>query len=128
MPAKKDQQTTDDCQRSRCPVSSFLDILGDKWTLLVVRDLFFGKHTFKELQASLEKIPSNILADRLKRLEAQDIITRELYQERPKRYGYHLTDKGKELKPVMRSLIEWSNKYIPCTYDVKEIEKRLPKE
>ena len=109
------------CTRSRCPVACTLDILGDKWTLLVVRDIFFGKHTFKELQQSTERIPSNILADRLKRLEQESIIERELYQERPKRYAYKLTKKGRELMPVMKSLVRWSNKYYPETIDMSEL-------
>jgi DNA-binding HxlR family transcriptional regulator len=111
-------QSTDSCQRSRCPVACVLDIVGDKWTLLVVRDLFFGRHTFKELQDSLEKIPTNILADRLKRLEQHGILRREPYQERPRRYRYHLTEKGMDLQPVMRALVGWSKKYIHGTYDV----------
>lgn len=117
-----DPRPPTDCKRSRCPVACILDILGDKWTLLVVRDLFFGKHRFKELQASLEKIPSNILADRLKRLEQQGIVRRDLYRERPKRFAYHLTPKGADLEPVMRSLVAWSNKYLPETYDISDIE------
>lgn len=116
-------EDTADCRRSRCPVACVLDILGDKWTLLVVRDLLFGKHTFKELQDSPEKVPSNILADRLKRLEGQGILCRELYQERPRRYSYHLTEKGMDLRPVMRSLIVWSNRYIPGTYSLADIGK-----
>ena len=117
MPQDK-THSGDSCARSRCPVACVLDIVGDKWTLLVVRDIFFGKHTFKELQNSMEQIPTNILADRLKRLEQANIIQRELYQERPKRYRYHLTEKGMDLKPVMLALVEWSNKYIPGTYQV----------
>ena len=66
-----------------CPVACILDILGDKWTLLVGRDLLSGKHTFKEILASLEKIPGNILADRLKRLEREGTLRHELYQQRP---------------------------------------------
>ncbi len=106
------------CHRSRCPVACVLDIIGDKWTLLVVRDLFFGRHTFKELQNSLERIPTNILADRLKRLEQQQIVRRELYQSRPKRYRYHLTEKGRDLGPVMQALVGWSKKYIADTLEV----------
>ena len=106
------------CQRSRCPMACVLDIIGDKWTLLVVRDLFFGRHTFKELQNSLERIPTNILAERLKRLEQQQIVRRELYQSRPRRYRYHLTEKGQDLGPVMRALVGWSKKYIPDTLEV----------
>ncbi len=109
------------CQRSRCPVSCILEIVGDKWTLLVVRDLFFDNHTFKELLSSPEKIPTNILADRLKRLEHSGLIRRELYQERPSRYAYYLTEKGLDLEPVMRSLMVWSNKYIPDTIKMEDI-------
>ena len=119
-------QSEPDCKRSKCPVSCILEILGDKWTLLVVRDIFLGKHTFKDLQSSAEKIPSNILTDRLKRLEQNKVVCRELYQEHPKRYRYYLTQKGRDLKPVMESLIVWSNKYIPETYKLEDIRKMLP--
>lgn len=118
-----DKKPAKDCHRSRCPVSCILEIVGDKWTLLVVRDLFFNNHTFKELQASPEKIPTNILADRLKRLEHSGLIRRELYQERPKRYAYYLTEKGLDLEPVMRSLMVWSNKYIADTIKLEDILK-----
>jgi len=118
-----EKSTTEDCHRSRCPVSCILEIVGDKWTLLVVRDLFFDNHTFKELQASPEKIPSNILANRLKRLEHSGLVRRELYQQRPKRYAYYLTEKGLDLEPVMRSLMVWSNKHIPETFKLEDILK-----
>ena len=111
----------ENCQRSRCPVSCILEIIGDKWTLLVVRDLFFDNHTFKDLQSSAEKIPTNILANRLKRLEEGGLVSRELYQERPKRYAYYLTEKGRDLEPVMRSMIVWSNKYVPGTVKLEDI-------
>ena len=114
------EQSGDRCQRSRCPVACALDVIGDKWTLLVVRDLLFGRHTFKELHQSLEKIPTNILADRLKRLEQHGIVHRELYQERPKRYRYCLSEKGMDLRPVMLALVGWSRKYIPDTDDVPD--------
>ena len=122
---KDKQDAADACQRSRCPMACVLDLIGDKWTLLVVRDLFFGKRLFKELQDSMERIPTNILADRLKKLEAAGIVAKEAYQERPVRYAYRLTDKGMDLKPVMLSLVEWSNKYIPGTLKVDA--SKLPK-
>ena len=118
-----DKKTVEKCHRSRCPISCILEIVGDKWTLLVVRDLLFDKHTFKELLSSPEKIPTNILADRLKRLEHGGLIRRERYQQRPKRYAYYLTEKGLDLEPVMRSLIVWSNKYIPDTIKLEDIIK-----
>ena len=113
------------CNRSRCPVSCILEIIGDKWTLLVVRDLLFDNHMFKDLQSSPEKIPTNILSDRLKRLEASGIVRRELYQERPKRYAYYLTEKGKDLGPIMQSMMVWSNKHIPDTYKLEDILNTL---
>jgi len=127
MIKKEDETSSTDCNRSRCPVSCLLEIIGDKWTLLVVRDLLFDKHTFKELQASPEKIPTNILAQRLKRLEKADVIRRELYQERPKRYAYHLTQKGQDLAPIMKSMMVWSNKYLPETYKMEDILNGLIK-
>ena len=121
--ATEDKKPVEDCHRSRCPVSCILEIIGDKWTLLVVRDLFFDNHTFKDLQASPEKIPTNILADRLKRLEYSGLIRRELYQERPKRYAYYLTEKGLDLEPVLRSMMVWSNKYIADTIKLEDVLK-----
>lgn len=101
--------------RSPCPVANMLDILGDKWTLLVIRDMMMGKSTYSELQNSFEKIPTNILAERLKRLQQAQIITREQYQDRPPRYAYHLTDRGRALRPVMKEIAKWGLKYLPDT-------------
>lgn len=104
-------------RRSPCPIANTLDLIGDKWTLLIVRDLlFFGKRQYRELAASPEGIPSNILADRLKRLEQARLILKKPYQERPVRYAYALTERGAELKPVLLALIEWGNRHIPGTY------------
>lgn len=125
--ASSDKRIVTDCKRSLCPVSCFLDIVGDNWTLLVVRDLLLGKHTFKEFQASPENIPSNILADRLKRLEREVVITRQPYQKRPKHYAYYLSNKGKDLGKVMRSMVAWANKHIPDTYDMQSSKGMLSK-
>lgn len=123
--SKDKKEAANDGRRSHCPVSCILEIVGDKWTLLVVRDLLFNNHTFKNLQSSPEKIPTNILANRLKRLEKGGLVRRELYQERPKRYAYYLTEKGLDLKPVMKSLIVWSNKHIPDTRKLEDIVTEL---
>ena len=89
--------------RSPCPIANTLDILGDKWTLLVVRDLLFlGKRLYGEFMQSGEGIPTNILADRLKRLEETGLVTKEPYQSNPIRHQYRLTRKGAELFPVLR--------------------------
>jgi DNA-binding HxlR family transcriptional regulator len=98
-------------KRSDCPVSNTLDILGDRWTLIVVRDLFLGKRRYGELAAATEKIPTNILADRLKLLQAYGVIERMAYQERPKRYEYRLTEKGRDLAPVLRAMVKWGRKH-----------------
>jgi len=104
-----------DFKRSPCPVANLLDLLGDKWTLLVVRDLLNGPKTYKAMQDSPEHIPTNILAERLKRLERVGLIERSQYQEKPVRYSYMLTDKGKDLRPIIVAMADWSNKYIPGT-------------
>jgi DNA-binding HxlR family transcriptional regulator len=104
--------------RSPCPIAAGLDIFGDRWTLLVVRDLFYGSRLYGELANSKETIPTNLLADRLKRLEEYGLITRELYQEKPKRYAYELTDAGRQLKPVLQSMAAWGAANRPGTRKV----------
>ena len=101
--------------RSACAVANSLDIVGDKWSLLVVRDLLHGKSTYGELADSPEHIPTNILAERLKRLEAAGIIVGTPYQERPVRYTYTLTPKGKALGDVLLAFVRWGRQYIPGT-------------
>jgi len=101
--------------RSACAVANSLDIVGDKWSLLVVRDLLHGKHTYGELALSPERIPTNILADRLKRLESTGIVTSTPYQQRPVRYSYTLTPKGSALGEVLLALVRWGKQHIPGT-------------
>jgi len=102
--------------RSPCPIASSLDLLGDKWTLVVVRDaLLFGKTRFADFLGSGERISTNLLADRLKRLECAGILERRQYQVRPPRYEYQVTQKGRELLPVLIELVKWANRHIPDT-------------
>jgi len=98
-------------RRSRCPVSCTLDILGDRWTLLVVRDLVRGKRRFAELVDSPERIPTNILTDRLKRLVTLGIVQSRRYSDHPPRLEYQLTAKGEDLRPVLRAMVEWGIKH-----------------
>ena len=93
--------------RSDCPIASSLDLIGDRWSLLIVRDLFLGKHRFSEFLASGEGIKTNILAERLKRLERAGLVERSLYQQHPPRYEYHLTESGRELSPVVKAIYAW---------------------
>jgi DNA-binding HxlR family transcriptional regulator len=102
-------------RRSACAVANTLDIVGDKWSLLVVRDLLHGKQTFGELQASPEGIPTNLLADRLRRLEEAGIVVATAYQEHPVRYAYTLSQKGEELGEVLLAIVRWGRKHIPGT-------------
>jgi DNA-binding HxlR family transcriptional regulator len=98
-----------------CPVACSLDVIGDRWTLLVVRDLFAGLHRFGDLVSSPEHIPTNILAERLKRLEAAGLISAEQYSERPPRFEYHLTERGRELAPVVDAMATWGLTQFPGT-------------
>lgn len=95
--------------RSDCPIARALDVFGDRWTLLVLRDLmFFGKRTFGDFQASAEGIAPNILADRLKALEANGLIARRPSESgHPRRFTYHLTSLGWSLEPTIRTIARW---------------------
>ena len=107
--------------RSACAIANSLDIVGDKWSLLVVRDLFHGKRTYGELALSPERIPTNILADRLKRLESAGIVASTPYQKRPTRYAYTLTPKGSALGEVLLAFVRWGKKHIQGTVTLKEV-------
>jgi DNA-binding HxlR family transcriptional regulator len=106
--------------RSACAVANSLDIVGDKWTLLVVRDLLQGKRTYGELLNSPEAIPTNILADRLRRLEAAGIIVSTPYQQHPIRYTYTLTPKGTALGDVLLAFVRWGKRHIPGTVALRK--------
>lgn len=102
--------------RSDCPIASTLDVVGDKWSLLVIRDIgLFGKHRNKDFQGAGEGIPTNILASRLKQLVVDGLIEKRLYQERPPRFEYHLTPSGKALMPVVMAMAEWGLKHFDGT-------------
>ena len=94
-------------RRSVCPVACTLDILGDKWTLLVIRDLFCGKSHFREFMQSPERIASNILSDRLERLLQSKLIETAPSSTRSDSHAYVLTDRGRALMPVLESLRDW---------------------
>jgi DNA-binding HxlR family transcriptional regulator len=107
--------------RSACAIANSLDIVGDKWSLLVVRDLLHGKRTYGELASSPERIPTNILADRLKRLEAAGIIASTPYQQHPRRYSYTLTPKGNDLGGVLLAFVRWGKTHLPGTTTLGEV-------
>jgi DNA-binding HxlR family transcriptional regulator len=94
-------------RRSPCPIACALDLIGDKWTLLVVRDLAHGKSLFKEFCASPESIATNILTDRLNRLVKNGLVERYSAPSQPGRDAYRLTSKGETLVPVLGVVARW---------------------
>ena len=95
-------------QTSNCAVAKTLALLGDKWSLLVVRELMLNKQlTFKAISENISGIPTNILSDRLKRLMEHELVGRRPYQDHPPRYDYKLTEKGVSLRPILMALAEW---------------------
>ena len=99
--------------RSDCYVAQTLDLVGDRWTLIIIRDMMIGKTRYGDFLASDEGITTNILAARLKRLESESLVEKVLYSEHPPRWEYHLTEKGLALKPVLISMIEWGKENLP---------------
>ena len=102
--------------RSPCPIAGALDLVGDRWTLLVIRDLLlYDKRRFADFLSSPEGIATNILADRLERLERCGLVERRANAERPARAEYHPTARGWDLAPVLRELIRWGQRHVPGT-------------
>ena len=110
MPTKQPQR------RSNCPISYALELFGDKWTLLIIRDMLFKqKRRYGQFADSEEKVSTNILADRLARLEAEGLVTRQADPENGRQVVYALTPKALDLAPMMIEMILWSAKYDPHT-------------
>lgn len=104
-------KTTEVKFRSRCPIARTLDVLGDKWTLVIMRDaLFFDRRTFAEFERSGENIPTNLLANRLKKLVEFGLLEKVQYQTHPVRYRYEPTEMADELKPILRSIKRFGEK------------------
>jgi DNA-binding HxlR family transcriptional regulator len=98
--------------RSGCPISIALEIFGDSWSLLIVRDLMFkGLHAFNDFLAAGEGIASNILADRLTKLEAAGIVTKSADAADARRFRYRLTEKGMDLAPALIEIVLWSARH-----------------
>lgn len=98
-------------RRSPCPVACSLDIVGDRWTLLVIRDLFLGRSRFRDFAASPEGIPTNILSDRLERLLQHAIVEQIPAHDGTKRLAYALTKKGRALGPLLEAMRDWGLKW-----------------
>jgi DNA-binding HxlR family transcriptional regulator len=96
----------------RCPVARALDVIGEKWSLLILRDLVRkGPLRFQDFEKGLPGVAPNTLSARLKTLEAQGVIATRLYEQHPPRHEYFLTEKGKALGPVLKALRAWGEQY-----------------
>jgi DNA-binding HxlR family transcriptional regulator len=96
----------------KCPVARALDVIGEKWSLLILRDLRrFGPMRFQDFERSLPGVAPNTLSARLKMLESQGVIATRLYEAHPPRYEYFLTEKGEALRPVLKALYAWGERH-----------------
>jgi len=97
-------------QQENCSIARTVAVLGERWTLVILREAFNRRRRFEDIQRDLG-IARNILADRLQRLVAEGILERRAYQQRPERFEYRLTDKGRDLYPVLIALMQWGDRY-----------------
>lgn len=102
-------------RRSPCPIACTLDVIGDKWTLLVIRDMSFGRTQFKEFAESPERIATNMLADRLSKLVDCGLAEKFPLSDASGREGYRLTAAGESLRPVLTAIARWGLEHIPGT-------------
>src|SRR3954454_2757634 len=97
-------------EAQNCSVARALEVLGDRWTLLVIRDAFLGVRRFDDFQRDL-RVARNVLSDRLQRLVDEGLLERHRYQERPERFEYRLSEKGIDLWPTVITLMKWGDRY-----------------
>jgi DNA-binding HxlR family transcriptional regulator len=97
-----------------CSIAGSLELIGERWTLLVIRDIWLGRRRFGQIQESLG-LARNVLSSRLQRLLDEGIVEKRIYSERPERYEYFLTEKGLDLWPVMIALISWGDRHVTGT-------------
>ena len=113
-------------KRSLCGISSLLDVLGDKWSLLIIRDIMFkGKSTYGEFLASDEKIATNILADRLELLESQGFIVSKPHPDSRVKSVYSLTQKGLDLMPVLMEMLVWADSHMEISQQGRDFAKLI---
>ena len=112
MEPSKAANRWDDLATDSCPVARAMSVIGDRWTLLIVRDCFLGKSRFEQFQTSLG-VTRHVLSARLKRLVETGVLERNPYSTRPLRYDYRLTDKGRDFAPALVGLKDWGKKHMP---------------
>ncbi|WP_409300099.1 winged helix-turn-helix transcriptional regulator [Peribacillus sp. SCS-155] len=99
-----------------CNIAQSLNIIGDRWTLLIIHEILIGHTTFNEIKKGLDGLSSNLLSDRLKHLEENGLVVSELYSTHPPRYRYELTESGRALEHVFNSLILWGQNHLKKCY------------
>jgi len=100
-----------DIDQMTCSLARTLSVIGDRWTMLILRDAFLGVRRFEDFQKDLQ-MPRHRLSERLRKLVEQDVMTRVQYESRPRRFEYRLTEKGRDLKSVVQSIHTWAEKWI----------------
>ena len=108
-----------------CPIAMTLDLIGERWTILIIRDLYFGRHRFNELLASSPGMSTKILSERLKLLEQHGLVRREIYSEHPLRAEYHLTDKGASLESVLNAIGMWGGQNLVESKDAAALFAKI---
>lgn len=102
-----------------CNIAQTLNIIGDRWTLLILHELLIGQTNFNDIKTNLPGLSANLLSARLKSLEEAGLVEAKLYSEHPPRYAYSLTDSGKALDPVFNALILWGSEHLtPCYKEI----------
>jgi DNA-binding HxlR family transcriptional regulator len=114
--SNKLQKDMRDNKRSGCPIANALEIVGDRWTLVLIRDLINGKTKYSEFLDSPERITTNVLADRLSKMTRAGLVTRIAYSKRPPRFEYQLTSRGRDLLPLAQAMCRWGNAHISDTW------------
>jgi len=109
-----------------CPIAQTLDLIGERWTLLMVRELAFGRTKFSEFQEGLPGIPARVLSDRLKKLEQHGFVDRTVYSQHPLRAEYRLTPKGESLKPVLDALVRWGYEHCLSAEEREALLREVP--
>lgn len=99
-----------------CNIAQTLNIIGDRWTLLIIHEVLIGNSTFNQMKTALEGVSSRLLSERLKYLESVGLITSKLYSEHPPRYQYSVTESGKDLENVFHSLVLWGRQHLQKCY------------
>lgn len=100
------------CENSSCAILNTLQLIGNKWVILIIFHLFDGTKRFGELSRAIPEISSKMLTQQLRKMEKDGMVRRKIYAEVPPRVEYSLTEKGKSLKPILQSVIKWGEKYV----------------